>query len=230
MFYNLLLYTRKPITFNQPIQGLIHSQMTYILMVLLQQRIFKWLEYYKLILVCGITHTKQKTIYQLEVGANSFCQLPQWLQIWISLLGCLELYRYLHYWVHQDHRINLRTAAHFLLLQRLYHAQRLLHMLQQPQPYDGQEDSPGFLQLLQLGVIPIQQIMKALVSDYCSAVYILSLSNLSIAPWARVSLIQQGNPAGSAPLLCYWASLKQNFIALIHQNIYHLMSHTCPLQ
>ena len=39
------------------------------------QCILKCLSYYKLILACVVTHTKQKTIYQPEVGTSSFCQL-----------------------------------------------------------------------------------------------------------------------------------------------------------
>ena len=102
-------------------------------------------------------------------------------------------------------------------------------MLQQPRPLDGQGDSPGPLQLSQLGVIPTQWTMEALVSDYCSAIHSLSPGNLSIAPWVRVSLIWQGNLAGSALLLCYWVSPWQSFIALLHQNIYCLISYTCSL-
>ena len=102
-------------------------------------------------------------------------------------------------------------------------------MLQQPRPFDGQEDSPGLLQLSQLGVIPTQWTMEALIIDWCSAVHTLGLGNLSIAPWVRVSLIWQGNLAVSALLLCCWASPWQSFVALIQKNIYCLMSYTCPL-
>ena len=102
-------------------------------------------------------------------------------------------------------------------------------MLQQTQILDGQEVSPSPLQLLQLGVIPTQWTMEALISDFCSEVHTLSLGNLSIAPWVRVSLIWQGNLTGSALFLYYWASPRQSFIALLHQNIYCLMSYTCSL-
>ena len=149
---------------------------------------------------------KQKTISQPEVGTSPFCQLSQWLQAWISLLGCLEVRGYLHHWAHYAHSIKLFTAAHFLLLQRLHHACRLLHMLQQPWPLYGQGNSPGPLQFLQLGVIPTQWTMETLVSDFCSTIQTLSLGNLSIVPWVRFSLTWQGNVEGSALLLCYWAS------------------------
>ena len=80
----------------------------------------------------------------------------------------------------------------------------------------------------QLGVISTQCAMEALVSDCYSAVHTLSLGNLSIAPWVRVSLIWQGNLAGNALILCYWVSSQQSFIALIHQNTYCLELHLAP--
>ena len=164
-----------------------------------------------------------------KVGISSFYQLLQWLKTCISLLGCLEVGRDLYNWVYQAHSIKLGTVTHLLLLWGLHHAWRLFHMLHQAQPFDVQEDSPGPHQLSQLGVIPTQWTLEALVSDCCSAVHILSLGNLSTALWVQVSLIWQGNLAGSALLLCYWASSWQSFVALIHQNIYRLMSYTRPL-
>ena len=92
-------------------------------------------------------------------------------------------------------------------------------MLQQPHLFDRHEYSPAPLQLLQLGVILTQWTMEASVSDWCSAAYRFGLGNLSIVPWVRVSLIWQGNLAGSALFLHYWASPQQRFIALLHQNI-----------